>query len=976
MSHITGTVQVNDPVIEIGPDSGSPETSPNTWEVNFDAPEAPNGTKLLILHFRNASFPANNRLEVDLGYGTDVFTSADGAEFWTRPVDVYAVPGGNVPIRYITNGSNSGGVEFDRYGRGERAHSVDPDHDSFTNSDPFLDPDVPVYEEPEYDPFWFCAEPPNWENIANVTDPDDVRFRVAQACGMIVTIHGAPPDEYVSTCSVTLVDADVIITAGHCHTVAEAASSSVTFDYQLTEDGERPAGYAARFYKVTDVIAHRYQGGYDYALSRLAEAPPGIPVAQMRHDIPAPGEQVFGIHHPNGSPKKLSVPSPAFSSVLSSGTMMVRVPGDFHVSGGSSGSGLFDLAGRTIGVLANGDPCGFGPALGYFPTATIMIDSQPEPPPPVTRDVMVVFDRSGSMSLSDGAGRTKIEAARDAVSLFVQLVLANTGNRIGLVSFSTGASDPVDFEIDDVTAASKNTLIGPAPFSGGIVGDLDPDGNTSIGDGLDAARLQFPAPGDNPRAILLMTDGLQNTPPSIGEVDDDLGEIDVHAIGFGEESSLDGDLLSELAGAHNGLYVRAGNGLALEKFFTSAFGNIFVEGILFDPEYDLPANQRVSKPESFRVCGEETITIVVGWDRTDAMLRITARTPGGTEITGATPGTTESSGRTWTFLRIPLPQGTERDGVWTVTVSRPGGGGSVEFPTHSPALRYFLSVVPEGGASLRRLAGRRRYYTGDTINPLIELRFRDGSWPEPHHASATVTITRPNAGPGNLLSEAKLGPPGSAGGDTIPARQATLLAIEQETQRPAVTYTDTTIALSQEPRDTEGRMEEAAVFGKRLGDLLTIEGNYTFHFRASYGEDCVATRELTWSLHVDIGIDPSRTEVTATVPGRVVITPRDRFGNKLGPGRGGGFTVSGGAGTTVTGPVIDNGDGSYTVPVTSDPDGPSIVVGQPGRPPVVVSPPKQPAGKKDKDGKDLGCLVWTVIFILVAIIVLLLVWKM
>ena len=968
MSHITGTVQQNDPALVIGPDSGSPETSPNTWEVNFDALEAPNGTRLLILHFRNASFPANNRLEVDLGYGTDVFTAADGAEFWTRPVDVYAVPGGEVPIRYITNGANSGGVEFDRYGRGERAQSVAVGHDSFTNSDPFLDPDVLEYQEPEYDPFWFCAPPPNWENVANVADPDDVRSRVAQACGMIVTVHGTPPNEYVSTCSVTLVDADVIITAGHCHTVAEAASSSVTFDYQLTQDGERPAGYAARFYKVTDVIAHRYSGGYDYALSRLAEAPAGIPIAQMRHDIPAPGEQVFGIHHPNGAPKKLSVPSPGFSSVLSSGTMMVRVPGDFHISGGSSGSGLFDLAGRTIGVLANGDPCDGGPAVGYFPTATIMIDSQPAPPPPLTRDVMVVFDRSGSMTLSDGAGRTKIEAARDAVSLFVQLVLADTGNRIGLVSFSTTASDPVDFAIDEVTPANKNTLIGPAPFSSGIVGDLDPDGNTSIGDGLDAARLQFPAPGENPRAILLLTDGLQNTPPSIDEAEEALGEIDVHAIGFGEESSLDGDLLTDLAAAHNGLYVRAGNGLTLEKFFTSAFGNLFVQGILFDPEYDLPADQHSGRPESFRVCGEETITVVVGWDRPGAALRITVRTPGGSAITGATPGTTESSGRTWTFLRIPLPQGTERDGVWTVVVSRPGSGSS-ELPPPSPALRYFLSVVPEGGPSLRRLPGAHRHYTGDAINPLIELRFGDGSWP--HHVSATVTVTRPNAGVGNLLSEAKLGPPGSAGGDTIPARQATLLAIEEQTQKPAVTYTNTTIELSQSAKDTEGRMEEAAVFGKRLRDLLTMEGNYTFHFRATYGEECVGTRELTWSLHVDVGIDPSRTDVTAT-PGRVVITPRDRFGNKIGPGRGDGFIVSGGAGTTVTGPVIDNGDGSYTVPVTSDPDGPSVVVNQPGRPPVVVSPPRKPAGK----GKDFGCQMWTVIFILVAIIIVLLLWKM
>ena len=84
MSHVTGTVQPVNPVVTLGPASGSPPTSPNTWALNFPHDVAPGGTKLLILHFRNASLPASNRVEVDLGYGTDVFTSADGPTFWTR----------------------------------------------------------------------------------------------------------------------------------------------------------------------------------------------------------------------------------------------------------------------------------------------------------------------------------------------------------------------------------------------------------------------------------------------------------------------------------------------------------------------------------------------------------------------------------------------------------------------------------------------------------------------------------------------------------------------------------------------------------------------------------------------------------------------------------------------------------------------------------------------------------------------------
>jgi hypothetical protein len=97
MSHITGTLQTFPTPLNIGPDAGLPTTT------FHPAPPASGGLKFAILHFTNAVLPANNRLEVDLGYATDVFTSADGTDFWTRPVNVSAFTGGNIPIRYITN---------------------------------------------------------------------------------------------------------------------------------------------------------------------------------------------------------------------------------------------------------------------------------------------------------------------------------------------------------------------------------------------------------------------------------------------------------------------------------------------------------------------------------------------------------------------------------------------------------------------------------------------------------------------------------------------------------------------------------------------------------------------------------------------------------------------------------------------------------------------------------------------------------
>lgn len=966
MSHVTGTVQTVAPVQKIGPDFGPP-TSPNTWTVNFAHVPAPTGTKLLILHFTGASFPASNRLEVDLGYGgeMDVFTSADGTDFWTRPINIYALAGGLVPIRYITNGAATGGVQLDQYGRGER-HTKDPRYcarfDSLSNCDPFL-PDA-TYLEPDYAKFWFCNDPPHWENVACITPVSDVRNTVAPSVGMIVHVDFSKElGFFLSTCSVTLVSPDTIITAGHCmaNPIDDAKSSSVIFDYRTNCDGTRPGGYSPPVHKVQEVIRQRFADGTknDYCLLRLKKAVVGITPTPMRLDLPALGEQVFGIHHPNGAVKKLSIPHPDFARVISSGDIAIQVSLD--VSGGSSGSGLFDTAGRITGVLSHGGACG----LLYFPTATIQQDIAT--PTPITRDVMLVFDRSGSMSLPGTNGLTKIEEARAAASLFVELVRAGTGNRVGLVSFSTTASSPVDFALAAVTAVNKNTLIGPAPFTTGIVGGLTPGGSTTIGGGLNAAYAQL-LPAATLRNVLLLTDGLQNTPPMVSLTDASAITIDV--IGYGTPASLDGAMLTALATVHNGQYVLADTNLKLQKFFALAFGNIFEAGILMDPEYVLPSGQQAAAPVPFNVCEEETITVVVGWDNREAQLLVELTTPLGATVTGGSPGVESSSSRTWTFLRVPLPHGGERDGTWKVTVFRPGGGRG-EFAAPAPEVRYFINVVASGGAVLRRMPDTARYYTGDVINPLVGLQYLQGGLPP--NAKLQVTVSRPDASVGNLLAREKLGAAVGFGADTIPPRQATLMAIEQRTGQPVVGYTQQTFDLFDDVAHTNSP-EPAGVFGNPLKELLTVEGNYSFHFHASYGDRCTVTRELAWSLHVDPGIDPSRTSVTTAVnggAGTITVVPQDKYDNNLGPGSGDGLAITGTPGTTVTGPTRDNGDGSYTVPVTWDPsagNSPGVVISQPGRPPVVVNDPK--VAGKDRSKK------WKVLFwiMLIVALILLVLW--
>jgi hypothetical protein len=944
MSHNVGTVQTVSPVFSIGPNTSTPPSSPHTWKSNFHYMPAPTGTKFLILHFTGVKLPANNRLEVDLGYDTDVFTKADGADFWTRPVNVYKFGSGPIPIRYITHGSNTGIAKIDKYGRGERMPGIQYPG-ALSNCDPFLKDSS--YLEPLYDPFWYCTNPPYWENAACAAG--DIRAIVAPSVGMILHVDTELAPYNLSTCTVTLIAPDQVICAGHCMPELDlVASASVIFGYQTDCLGNRVDPYNPHVCKVVGTVKQRYADGtqFDYWVLRIVVPPGGlgIPPVLLRHDLPLPGEQVFGIHHPNGAVKKLSIPHPGFDTVVSSDANAITVPKNFAVSGGSSGSGLFDAAGRIVGVLSKGQPCANPPELlRYFPTASILPDLS-TPPPPVTRDVMIVFDRSGSMSVAGASGRPKIAEARDAASLFVQLVRTGTGNRMGLVSFSTTASSPADFSIANVIPASQAALVGPPPYIGGIVGGLVPGGATTLGGGLEAAREQFPVPGANPRSILLMTDGLQNTPPMVSTVEGALSGIDINVIGYGTPANLDSALLSALAASHGGHFAVGDTNLQLEKFFVQAFGNIFEAGLLMDPEFALQANQHSFAPIPFNICEEDHVTVVLGWDNAEAVLQVQVKTPLGNTIAGSTPGVQQETGKTWTYLRIPLPQGGEREGTWQVEVFRPGGRAEVAVP--APAMRFFVNVVASGGAVLRRMPDRATYYTGDTYNPRVQLQYATGGLPP--NAKVEVTVSGPDASLGTILSQAKLGPPASIGSDVIPARQATLGALEAAQGKRLIGATQRSFELDDSPANNDGAFEAAGNFGLVLPNLLTVDGDFSFRARATYGSHCVATRERVWAVHVEVGVDPgttvTTTNITGTDPsgprrGTTTIIPRDKYGNHLGPGRADGFAVAGTPGVAVLGPIQDNRDGSYSFPVSIDPGARGgVVIVQSGRPPVIVEP--------------------------------------
>jgi len=184
----------------------------------------------------------------------------------------------------------------------------------------------------------------------------------------------------------------------------------------------------------------------------------------------------------------------------------------------------------------------------------------------------------------------------------------------------------------------------------------------------------------------------------------------------------------------------------------------------------------------------------------------------------------------------------------------------------------------------------------------------------------------------------------------LPARQSTLKSIEQSTGSPVTGEVESHYSLTDDAEGSHMFMP-AGIFGRRLENVLVVEGSYTLHAKATVGLGCTVTRECQWSYHVSVGIDPGSTPVTATPVGtgpggsdlvRVTFTPKDRYGNLVGPGAGDDLDVAAVPGCTKIGGLVDHGDGRYSQDVECDPDhdqGPGLAVGQPGRDPVVVAPP-------------------------------------
>ena len=233
-----------------------------------------------------------------------------------------------------------------------------------------------------------------------------------------------------------------------------------------------------------------------------------------------------------------------------------------------------------------------GAALGSIPPDSIELHIDGEPYfVPITAEIVeaestqiaLVLDCSSSMTEDRGDGQPKLKGLKDAVHLLADI--AREGDGIAIAPFN---GNPLPTHTAEA--------FGPDPTDPkrqhvrDFVDDLDAQGSTSIGDGLESARDLLPMTTDpfEHEALIVVTDGKQTAPKYIEDV---MGTIqsDTFAIGIGTSANVDAETLETLTGEHEGYLLLTGetdagdNHYVLEKYFLQLLAGATQETVIVDP---------------------------------------------------------------------------------------------------------------------------------------------------------------------------------------------------------------------------------------------------------------------------------------------------------------------------------------------------------------------------------------------------------
>ena len=387
---------------------------------------------------------------------------------------------------------------------------------------------------------------------------------------------------------------------------------------------------------------------------------------------------------------------------------------------------------------------------------------------------MLVLDQSGSMDWLAGIDATtkRIDILHQAATQFVQLAQdsSRVGDGVGMVSFDNNAYPGVG------VTRNMGTGFDLAPVITAIQ-NLHPQGATSIGNGLALGRSTLtPVTGYDQQALVVFTDGLENTSLFIADV---MGSINdrTFAIGLGTAQQVSVGALNDLTNNTGGSLLLSGqlspaidDYFRLSKYFMQVLAGVKNTDIVTDPSGYLTPGMKVRIPFVLNETDIDATVILL----TDLRaVRFMIETPAGDIMSPAQAaglGANYAVGTNMNYYRftLPLPLGAHpaQAGTWHALLElddrifsknaqmeatfRPSTGAAVH------GVRYNVSVQSFSNLRMRAGLSQNSLQPGATLT--VRAALTEYGVPVSHRASVVANLVRPDGSETKLtLSEVEPG---------------------------------------------------------------------------------------------------------------------------------------------------------------------------------------------------------------------------
>jgi hypothetical protein len=369
---------------------------------------------------------------------------------------------------------------------------------------------------------------------------------------------------------------------------------------------------------------------------------------------------------------------------------------------------------------------------------------------------MLVLDQSGSMDWLAGIDPTtkRIDVLHQAAGSFVQLVQRYVGDAVGMVSFDQDAYPGAP--VTQYTGGVFDLL----PVVNAIQA-LHPQGSTSIGKGLQLGRNTLnPVTGYDQKALIVFTDGLENTPPFIADVMSSINDR-TFAIGLGTAEQVSTAALNALTNNTGGYLLLSGrlspsidDTFRLTKYFLQILAGVTNTNIVTDPAGYLIPGATARIPFQLNETDIDATAILL----TDIpAIRWVVETPDGDILDPPTAnalGDQFEVGSNMSFYRftLPLPLGAQpaHEGTWHAVLKidrKRFGRTSRDQPAISGAaaahgVRYCVTVHAYSNLRMAARVHQSSLVPGATMT--VRAQLTEYGIPVDRRASVRAELERPD----------------------------------------------------------------------------------------------------------------------------------------------------------------------------------------------------------------------------------------